>query len=154
MRPLSPKIIAFGKGLRLVGSPITVKSTEISFNLLSKHHFVPSLPLVSSSATALRIKFPDNLSPNFLNIFNAITIAANPPFISVAPLPNIFFLLIVAERGGIFHSSTEPGGTTSICPLYNKFFPLKSSFNVAIKLARLSPKGKSSLSILTPFKYC
>ena len=58
-----------------------------------------------------------------INSFADSIKAATDPFISAAPLPYKISPSIVAEKGGYFHFSSGPVGTTSVWPKKQNNFP-------------------------------
>ena len=123
--PRLPTLAQSATFLLDVGSPTRQKSicssSSIIFSMILSMN--PSLELPSSLDVSNIANLKLSFSMVFKNSFVLSIKTATDDFMSAVPLPYRISCSIVAEKGGYFHLSSGPLGTTSVCPRKQKSFP-------------------------------
>ena len=119
--PLRPILIVSPVDADAEGSPTRhISSWTFLDAKYSAIHLEPHSASPSSSLVISHQKETFSLSNEAMVRSVAASMAAMPVFISAAPRPYNLFLLITGLKGGDFHLSRGPGGTTSVWPLNAK----------------------------------
>ena len=123
--PLLPTLTQSATFSLEVGSPTRQKSIiSLSCIILSIILSInPSLDVPSSFEVSNIASLKLSFSSEFRNSLTDSMKAATGAFISAVPLPYKRSPSIVAEKGGYFHLSSGPLGTTSVCPKKQNNFP-------------------------------